>query len=59
MRGGRLTREQSIAKVYPAERAFFALAERSLDVADIDASNLARALFEQHQHFSRFGSECG
>ncbi len=59
VRGGPLTREQLIAKVYPVERAFFALAERSLDVADIDASNLARALFEQHQHFFTFVHEEG
>jgi hypothetical protein len=39
------------SRVYPVERAFFALAERPLDFTDIDANNLARALFEQHQHF--------
>ena len=57
VRGGPITREQWIAKARPLERAFFALAERSVNVADIDASNLARALFEQHPHFFTFVHE--
>ena len=59
VRGGPITREQLIAKARPLEKAFFALAERSVNVADIDASNLARALFEQHSHFFTFVHEQG
>ena len=56
-RSGPITREQLIAKARPLEKAFFALAERSVNVADIDASNLARALFEHHPHFFTFVHE--
>jgi transposase len=59
VRGGPLTRAQLIAKARPLEKACFALAERSLNVADIDASNLARALFEHHPHFFTFVHEEG
>jgi transposase len=59
VRGGPLTRAQLIVKARPLEKAFFALAERSVNVADIDASNLARALFEQHPHFFTFVHEEG
>jgi transposase len=59
VRGGPITREQLIAKARPLEKAFFALAERSVNVADIDASNLARALFEHHPHFFTFVHEEG
>src|SRR5882672_1060711 len=59
VRGGPITREQLIAKARPLEKAFFALAERSVNVADVDASNLARALFEQHPHFFTFVHEEG
>lgn len=59
VRGGPITREQLIAKAHRLEKAFFALAERSVNVADIDASNLARALFEQHPHFFTFVHEEG
>jgi transposase len=57
VRGGPITRAQLIAKARPLEHAFFALAERSVNVADVDASNLARALFEQHPHFFTFVHE--
>jgi len=59
VRGGPITREQLIAKALLLEKAFFALAERSVDVADTDASNLARALFEHHPHFFTFVHEEG
>ena len=59
VRGGPITRAQLIAKAYVLEKAFFALAERSVNVADIDARNLARALFEQHPHFFTFVHEDG
>jgi transposase len=59
VRGGPITREQLIAKARPLEKAFFALAERSVNVADIDASNLARALFEHHPDFFTFVHEQG
>jgi transposase len=48
-----------IAKGRPIEKAFFALAERSVNVADIEASNLARAFFERHPHFFTFVHEDG
>jgi transposase len=59
VRGGPITREQLIAKACSLEKAFFALAERSVNVADLDASNLARALFEHHPHFFTFVHEEG
>jgi transposase len=59
VRGGPITREQLITKARPLEKAFFALAERSVNVADIDASNLARALFEHHPNFFTFVHEEG
>jgi transposase len=59
VRGGPITREQLIAKARPVEKAFFALTERSVNIADIDASNLARALFEHHPHFFTFVHEEG
>ena len=59
VRGGPITRAQLIAKALPLEKAFFALAERFVNVADIDASHLARALFEQHPHFFTFVHEEG
>jgi transposase len=59
VRGGPITREQFIARARPLEKAFFALAERSVNVADIDASNLARALFEHHPDFFTFVHEEG
>ena len=59
VRGGPITRDQLIAKARPIEKAFFALAERAVNVADVDAGNLARALFEHHLHFFTFVHEEG
>ena len=59
VRGGPITRVQLIAKARPLEQAFFTLAERAVNVADVDASNLARALFEHHAHFFTFVHEEG
>jgi len=42
------TRGQLITNVRPIERRFFALAERHVNAADADVSNLARALFVHH-----------
>lgn len=53
-RGAPLTRAQLIAKVLPIEKQFFALAERYVNAADGDVSNLARALFVHHPHFFTF-----
>jgi len=54
VRGAPLTRAQLIAKVRPIEKRFFALAERHVNAADADVSNLARALFVHHPHFFTF-----
>ena len=56
-RGAPLTRAQLIAKALPIERKFFALAERYVNAADADVSNLARALFVHHPHFFTFVHE--
>jgi transposase len=53
-RGAPLTRVQLIMKVLPIEKRFFRLAERHVNAADADVSNLARALFVHHQHFFTF-----
>ena len=53
-RGAPLTRAQLISKVLPIEKRFFALAERSVNAADAEVSNLARALFVHHGHFFTF-----
>jgi len=58
-RGAPLTRAQLIAKVLPIEKQFFALAERYVNAADDDVSNLARALFVHHPHFFTFVHEEG
>ena len=58
-RGAPLTRAQLIAKVLPIEKRFFALAERHVNAADADVSNLARALFQHHPHFFTFVHEEG
>lgn len=58
-RGAPLTRAQLIAKVLPIEKRFFALAERHVNAADADVSNLARALFLHHPHFFTFVHEEG
>jgi transposase len=58
-RGAPLTRAQLIAKVLPIERRFFALAERHVNGADVEVSNLARALFRHHSHFFTFVHEEG
>jgi transposase len=54
IRGAPLTRAALIAKVRPLERRFSALAERHVNAADGDVSNLARALFVHHPHFFTF-----
>lgn len=54
VRGAPLTRAQLIAKVWPIEKRFFALARRYVNAADADVSNLARALFLHHPHFFTF-----
>jgi transposase len=59
VRGAPLTRAQLIAKVLPIEKKFFALAERHVNAADDDVSNLARALFVHHAHFFTFVHEDG
>ena len=56
-RGAPLTRAQLIAKVLPIEKRFFALAERYVNAANADVSNLARALFVHHPHFFTFVHE--
>ena len=43
----------------PIEQRFFALAERHVNAADADVSNLARALFVHHSHFFTFVYEKG
>jgi len=58
-RGAPLTRDQLIAKVLPIEKRFFALAERHVNAADAEVSNLARALFKHHPHFFTFVHEAG
>ena len=58
-RGTPITRQELIAKVLPLEKSFFGLAERYVNAADNDVSNLARALFVHHQHFFTFVHEDG
>jgi transposase len=58
-RGAPLTRAELIAKVLPIEKKFFALADRFVNAADTDVSNLARALFVHHAHFFTFVHEEG
>ena len=58
-RGAPLTRAQLITKALPLERQFFALAERHVNAADGDVSNLAHALFVYHPHFFTFVREEG
>lgn len=58
-RGAPLTRAQLMAKVRPIEKRYFALAERHVNAADADVSNLARALFVHHAHFFTFVYEEG
>jgi transposase len=58
-RGAPLTRAQLIAKVRPIEKRFFALADRHVNAAEADVSNLARALFVHHAHFFTFVYEEG
>ena len=59
VRGAPLTRAALIAKVLPLEKRFFALADRHVNAADADVSNLARALFVHHPHFFTFVHEAG
>jgi len=58
-RGAPLTRDQLIDRVRPIEKRLFALAERHVNAADGDVSNLARALFVHHPHFFTFIHEDG
>ncbi len=53
-RGAPLTRDQLIANTRRIEKRFFTLAERHVNAADADVSNLARALFMHHLHFFTF-----
>ena len=59
VRGAPITRLELIAKALPIEKKFFALAERSVNAADNDVGNLARALFVHHQDFFTFIHEDG
>src|SRR3989441_10207253 len=54
-----LFRSQLITKVLPLEKKFFALAGRSVDAANDDVRNLARALFLHLPHFFTFVYEEG
>ncbi len=47
-RGGPITRDPWIANARPVEQAFLALAARAVNLADTDASHLARALCDHH-----------
>lgn len=58
-RGGPLTREALIAKVFPIEKALFRLGRRYLDAANADVRNLAYALFVHNPHFFTFVYEDG
>jgi transposase len=53
-RGGPLTRQQLIDRVWPLERRFFALGERHLYSRTTDVRNLATALFAHHEKFFVF-----
>src|ERR1700730_6571403 len=59
VRAAPLTRAQLVEKVLPIEKRLFALAERHVNAADADVSNLARALFLHHRHFFTFVYEKG
>lgn len=58
-RGAPLTRQQLITKVLPIEKQLFALAARSVNAANNDVRNLARALFLHLPHFFTFVYEEG
>jgi transposase len=58
-RGAPLTRQQLIMKVLPIEKKFFALAGRSVNAANPDVQNLARALFLHFPDFFTFVYEDG
>lgn len=58
-RGAPLTRQQLITKVLPIEKKLFALAGRSVNAANHDVRNLARALFLHLPHFFTFVYEEG
>jgi transposase len=58
-RGAPLTRQQLIMKVLPIEKKLFALAGRSVNAANHDVQNLARALFLHGPHFFTFVYEDG
>ena len=57
VRGGPITRKQLIAKVFPVEKAFFALGQRYVNATDAEVSNLAWALSVHHSHFFTFVHE--
>ena len=58
-RGAPLTRQQLITKVLPIEKKLFALAGPSVNAANHDVRNLARALFLHLPHFFTFVYEEG
>src|SRR6266581_1168468 len=58
-RGAPLTRPQLITKVVPIEKKLFALAGPSVNAANHDVRNLARALFLHLPHFFTFVYEEG
>jgi hypothetical protein len=49
VRGGPITREQLVAKAGPLEKTFFALAQRSVNVADIDGEQSPKMRKISHQ----------
>lgn len=59
VRGSPLTRAELVTKVLPIEKRLSALGERSLDAANADVRNLARAFFVHNQHFFTFVHEEG
>jgi transposase len=59
VRGSPLSRAQLIDKALPIEKRLFALGARSLDAANADVRNLARAFFEHNPHFFTFVHEEG
>jgi len=56
-RGAPLTREQLISKAEPIAKKLFALADQSVNAADKDVRNLARAWALHHEHFFTFVHE--
>jgi transposase len=58
-RGAPLTREQLLSKAEPIAKQLFALADQSVNAADKDVRNLARAWALHHEHFFTFVHEEG